>query len=116
MRPKPHQRPYPPVLLGGVSPRILDRIAAWGDDWIPGVAPVAEVGEGRDQLFTAAASHDRDPDEFTLVVFGPPGTLRETSELAELRELDVHHTTIWLEERGDGVFSELEALARVAYA
>lgn len=30
MNPKPHQRPHPPVLLGGASPRIFDRVAAWG--------------------------------------------------------------------------------------
>jgi hypothetical protein len=59
-------------------------------------------GEPRD-----GAAHGRDPAEFTLVAFGLPGALREPSEHAELRELGVHHTTVWLQERGEAVFSEL---------
>jgi probable F420-dependent oxidoreductase len=112
MNPKPQQRPHPPVLLGGSSPRIFHRIAAWGEGWIPGVSSVAELRSGREQLFAAAAAHGREPAEFTLVAFGLPGALREPSEHAELRELGVHHTTVWLQERGEAVFSELEALAR----
>lgn len=112
MRPKPHQRPHPPVLLGGASPHVFDRIAAWGEGWIPGVSSVAEVREGREQLLAAAAARGRDPAEFTLVAFGLPGALRDPSELDELRELGVHHVTIWLQERGAAVFSELDALAR----
>ena len=112
MKPKPHQRPHPPVLLGGSAPRIFDRIAAWGDGWIPGVTSVEEVRQGREQLLAAAAARERDPSELILVAFGLPGALREPYELAELRELGVHHTTIWLQERGEAVFSELETLAR----
>lgn len=114
MRPKPHQRPHPPVLLGGASPHIFDRIAAWGDGWIPGVASVAEVREGREKLFEATAARGRDPATLTLVAFGLPGALRDASEWSELRELGVHHTTVWLQERGEAVFAELEALARTA--
>jgi probable F420-dependent oxidoreductase len=33
--PKPVQRPRPPVLLGGSGPRVLDRIVAYADGWIP---------------------------------------------------------------------------------
>jgi probable F420-dependent oxidoreductase len=33
--PKPVQRPRPPVLLGGGGPRVLDRVVAYADGWIP---------------------------------------------------------------------------------
>jgi probable F420-dependent oxidoreductase len=112
MRPKPYQRPHPPVLLGGASPRIFDRVAAWGDGWIPGVSSVEEFREGRERLFAAAAAHDRDPSELTLVAFGLPGALREPAEHAELRALGAHHVTVWLQARGEDVFSEIDALAR----
>jgi len=114
MHPKPAQRPHPPVLLGGTSPRIFDRIAAWGDGWIPGVVSVAAVREGRQQLFEAAKAAGRDPKDLTIVAFGLPRSLRAVSELAELRALGVHHATVWLEERDEAVFSELDALARAA--
>jgi probable F420-dependent oxidoreductase len=33
--PEPLQRPHPPVLVGGNGPRVLDRVLAFGDEWIP---------------------------------------------------------------------------------
>ncbi len=33
--PKPLQQPHPPVLVGGNGPRVLDRVLALGDEWIP---------------------------------------------------------------------------------
>jgi probable F420-dependent oxidoreductase len=33
--PKPAQRPHPPVLVGGVGEKVLDRVVAYGDEWIP---------------------------------------------------------------------------------
>jgi probable F420-dependent oxidoreductase len=33
--PKPAQRPYPPVLVGGDGPTVLDRVLAFGDGWMP---------------------------------------------------------------------------------
>lgn len=112
MRPKPHQRPHPPVLLGGASPRIFARIAAWGDGWIPGVSSAAELREGREPLFEAAVKAGRDPTELVLVAFGLPDALRTAADVAELRALGVHHMTIWLRERDEAVFTEIEMLAR----
>src|SRR5215211_2082036 len=33
--PKPAQRPYPPILVGGNGPTVLDRVLAFGDSWFP---------------------------------------------------------------------------------
>ncbi|GID94678.1 LLM class F420-dependent oxidoreductase [Amorphoplanes digitatis] len=33
--PKPVQGPWPPVLVGGAGPTVLDRVLAWGDGWFP---------------------------------------------------------------------------------
>lgn len=33
--PKPAQRPYPPVLVGGDGPTVLDRVLGFGDAWLP---------------------------------------------------------------------------------
>jgi probable F420-dependent oxidoreductase len=35
--PKPRRRPHPPVLVGGNGPRVLDRVLAFGDEWMPNV-------------------------------------------------------------------------------
>ena len=41
--PKPVQRPRPPILLGGSGPKVLDRVVAYADGWIP-------YREGTDQV------------------------------------------------------------------
>ncbi|MEU6391659.1 TIGR03619 family F420-dependent LLM class oxidoreductase [Streptomyces sp. NPDC046939] len=37
-RPKPAQWPHPPVMVGGMGPRVLDRVLAYGDAWLPDFA------------------------------------------------------------------------------
>jgi probable F420-dependent oxidoreductase len=39
--PKPAQRPYPPVLVGGDGPTVEDRVIAHGSAWIPNYSPDA---------------------------------------------------------------------------
>ena len=43
--PKPVQKPHPPVLVGGVGDKVLDRVVAYGDEWIPN--RVKEPGRAR---------------------------------------------------------------------
>jgi probable F420-dependent oxidoreductase len=33
--PKPVQKPHPPVLVGGNAEHVLDRVVAFGDEWMP---------------------------------------------------------------------------------
>jgi probable F420-dependent oxidoreductase len=33
--PKPMQKPHPPVLVGGIGEKVLDRVLAYGDEWFP---------------------------------------------------------------------------------
>jgi probable F420-dependent oxidoreductase len=33
--PKPVQKPHPPILVGGNGPKVLDRVLAIGDEWMP---------------------------------------------------------------------------------
>jgi probable F420-dependent oxidoreductase len=40
--PKPAQHPHPPVLVGGVAPKVLDRVLAFGDGWMPLAIPGVE--------------------------------------------------------------------------
>ena len=45
--PKPAQRPYPPVLVGGNGPGVLDRVLAFGDAWFPAPVPARPTHPGR---------------------------------------------------------------------
>src|SRR5205807_6441058 len=33
--PKPVQRPHPPILVGGNGAKVIDRVIAFGDEWMP---------------------------------------------------------------------------------
>ena len=33
--PKPLQKPHPPILVGGNGPKVIDRVLAFGDEWMP---------------------------------------------------------------------------------
>jgi probable F420-dependent oxidoreductase len=37
--PKPAQRPHPPILVGGHGPKVVDRVLAFGDAWLPNYDP-----------------------------------------------------------------------------
>jgi probable F420-dependent oxidoreductase len=45
--PKPVQRPYPPVLVGGNGPGAEDRVLDFGDGWLPQTGPLADMAEFR---------------------------------------------------------------------
>ena len=46
--PKPVQQPHPPVFVAGASPRVIERVARYGDGWLPVVVPEAsEISPGR---------------------------------------------------------------------
>jgi probable F420-dependent oxidoreductase len=105
--PKPVQRPYPRVLVGGDGPTVLERVLTFGDGWMPGHqddmgafrARVAELQEraaatGRERVeitvFLAKLDClDRYADAGVdrVVVLLPTGspreTLRQTASAAE---------------------------------
>src|SRR3954447_2857889 len=62
--PKPVQRPHPPVLVGGLGEKVLDRVVAYGDEWIPNrVKSPEDLGERIAELQRRAevAGRDRIP-------------------------------------------------------
>ncbi|HEU0021504.1 MAG TPA: LLM class F420-dependent oxidoreductase [Dehalococcoidia bacterium] len=68
--PKPVQKPYPPIILGGMARNVLRRVASWGDGWMPNRITPAELEKGRAMLDTLAAEMGRDPASLTITVYG----------------------------------------------
>lgn len=75
--PKPLQRPHPPIFVGGEGPRVLDRVIAFGDGWIPNEHPGVE--RRIDELRTLAASAGRNP--LPVTVFAVPRDRQRIGEL-----------------------------------
>ena len=70
--PKPVQQPHPPVILGGLARRVLQRVAAWGDGWLPNRITPSQVEDSRKKLDELAAERGRDPRALTISVYGQP--------------------------------------------
>ena len=84
--PKPAQKPYPPIYVGGGGPTVIDRVLAYADGWFPQWHDndlVARIGELR-------AKADRYVPVQVLSV--PP----EPSALEQLAAAGVDRASCWL--------------------
>ncbi len=69
--PKPVQKPWPPILVGGESRAALRRAARLGDGWI-GMAHTPESAAGQVEALDALlVEHGRDRSSFEVVLGGP---------------------------------------------
>ena len=66
LRPKPVQKPHPPILIGGDSDATVKRVIRHGAGWIANPFPVEHIGRRVDQL-REGAGHD-----VPLTTFGTP--------------------------------------------
>jgi probable F420-dependent oxidoreductase len=57
--PKPVQEPHPPVLVGGNAEKVLDRVVAFGDEWMPNRVPLEELAGRVTELRRRAESTGR---------------------------------------------------------
>ena len=111
--PKPLQQPHPPVLVGGNGHGVLDRVVAYGDEWIPNrfgdderlAARIERLG----QLGEAAGRGPLPTSLFNAPV--EPGLLER------FERAGVHRAVFWLA-HGDAQAAErrLDRLAAVAQA
>ena len=62
--PKPLQEPHPPVLVGGNGDKVLERVVAFGDEWMPN--RVSGLGDRIAELQELAARAGRDRIPVTL--------------------------------------------------
>lgn len=108
--PPPLTVPHPPVLLSGVSPRLIERMVDWGDGWMGFRTTPAELEERMRELRTLAPRAGRDPDAFeiSMLLWEPSRELVRQYEEAGARRIVVQAPLI-TDERDAG-----PALARIA--
>lgn len=70
--PKPAQKPHPPILLGGHSKQVLQRVVDYCDGWMPlgvrGTAVIRQI----EQLRQLAEEKGRDPKTISISVYSVP--------------------------------------------
>jgi probable F420-dependent oxidoreductase len=71
---KPVQKPHPPILLGGFTPKTFPRIAKHADGWIPiaGFGPLAQLEQAINGLREQFRKADRDPSKARIFVLTYP--------------------------------------------
>jgi probable F420-dependent oxidoreductase len=109
--PKPVQKPHPPVLVGGLGEKVLDRVIAYGDEWIPNrVQSPEELGERIAELGRRAEAAGR--ERIPVTVFGAKPELRL---LEQLKSAGVTRALFYLQPGEPGeVERQLDELAEVA--
>ncbi|MDP6346561.1 MAG: LLM class F420-dependent oxidoreductase [Alphaproteobacteria bacterium] len=70
--PLPVQRPGVPIIMGGNTGKIFQRIARHGDGWFIPPSPAEDLPGQLDQLRAACAEEGRDFDEIELTTFWNP--------------------------------------------
>ncbi len=70
--PKPMQKPYPPILVGGAFPYSARRAVRYGDGWMPQVTDYAKTPliELVPRFRQMAAEHGRDPATLEISIGG----------------------------------------------
>ena len=110
--PKPVQEPYPPILIGGNAPNVLQRVARHADGWMPVNPSPAEVERSRKILDTLAAEQGRDPASLIIAPFGlPVGATR--NEVDSLLNAGAERVSVWPEhcDTEKGMGDQLERMA-----
>jgi probable F420-dependent oxidoreductase len=84
--PKPVQKPHPPILLGGFSPKTFSRIVNYADGWLPvaGFGPLEQLEQTINGLREDARKANKDPSKIRIFALTYP-TVIDSSSSAQQR-------------------------------
>jgi probable F420-dependent oxidoreductase len=90
--PKPAQDPHPPVIVGGNGEKVLDRVLAYGDGWIPNRVRDLEAFARRvEELRRRAEDAGREQIPVTLY-----GGSKKPDALERYAEIGIERVVFWL--------------------
>jgi probable F420-dependent oxidoreductase len=93
--PKPAQKPHPPVMVGGNGPRVLDRVLAFGDEWMPNRMSVEDLAARIAELGVRASEVGRSRIPVTVV-----GARPDAAGIEALAGIGVDRIVFWLPQDG----------------
>jgi probable F420-dependent oxidoreductase len=79
--PKTVQKPHPPILLGGFSPKTFSRIVNYANGWIgvAGFGPLEQLEQAINGLKESARKADKDPSKISIYMGSYPNVLESPS-------------------------------------
>jgi probable F420-dependent oxidoreductase len=106
--PKPVSQPYPPILMGGSGPKVLDRVLDYADGWAPNAHTFEVLAERHAELQRRAGELGRAPVPVTVF-------MREADpdELRRMEEIGIARAVIWIDpSERDAAEAALDRIAR----
>jgi alkanesulfonate monooxygenase SsuD/methylene tetrahydromethanopterin reductase-like flavin-dependent oxidoreductase (luciferase family) len=82
-------------MVGGNGPRVLDRVLAFGDEWMPNRMSVADLGTRIAELGVRASEMGRDRIPVTVV-----GAEPDAAGIEALARIGVDRVVFWLPQDG----------------
>jgi probable F420-dependent oxidoreductase len=84
--PKPHQRPHPPIIVGGAFPYAARRAIRYGDGWIPRADRLEKDGIGLliTRFRQMATEAGRDPASLPITIFRVPEEIERLKYCEEI--------------------------------
>lgn len=95
--PKPLQKPHPPIILGGHTPRARQRVVDYCDGWMPIPVRAGDIAAEIRDLRERAARAGRDPQSISVTLFGAPA---DESALQQYRAAGVDRIAFGLPPAG----------------
>ncbi len=91
--PKPLQKPHPPILVGGLGSRVLERVVAFGDEWFPNrVGDEGKLFARIEKLQAMARDAGRESVAVTLALSQPAAG----DDLARYARAGIHRCVFWV--------------------
>ena len=81
------QKPHPPILLGGFSPKTFSRIVNYANGWIgvAGFGPLEQLGQVINGLKENARKLDKDPSKIDIYIGSYPNVLESSVASDKMR-------------------------------
>ena len=115
--PKPVQKPHPPVMIGGELTRAAQRVADYGDGWLPRARSTSayhdpsRLPEARRHIEDLFRAKGRNPSQLNITMWDAPPDREQNRRFLEAGADHIVHMLTTRDER-----STLEALEQVAEA
>jgi probable F420-dependent oxidoreductase len=92
--PKPTQKPWPPILVGGAYPQAARRAVRYGDGWCPiGGRPGTDPLQMLEPFREMAKEGGRDPNSLPVTLFNPP---EDEDEMKRWRDRGIARAVVML--------------------
>ena len=115
--PKPAQKPHPPVMIGGELSRAAQRVADYGDGWLPRARTTSayhdpsRLPEARRHIEDLFRAKGRNPSQLNITMWDAPPDREQNRRFLDAGADHIVHMLTTRDER-----STLEALEQIAQA